>query len=89
VIISITENNRTEYNALFKKAYEELLAEGKIEANAEGRFTSLNEFFAHMSDLYELDPVYTMLPLDEEPFEINANTRTIKVPASFSKAAGL
>lgn len=42
-----------------------------------------------MQDLLEINPVYTMLPLDEEVFEINADTRTIKVPASFSKSAGM
>lgn len=30
-----------------------------------------------------------MLPLDEEPFEIDANTRSIKIPAAFNKCAGV
>ena len=33
-----------------------------------------------MADLLALDPVYMMLPLDENPFAINANTRAIVAP---------
>lgn len=33
-----------------------------------------------MADLYELDITYMMLPIDETPFAINANTRTITAP---------
>lgn len=51
---------------------------------------TLEEYFANIGSLYhatEGDPryKYIMLPLDEEPFEINANTREITVPASFKK----
>ncbi len=42
-----------------------------------------------MANLYELDHTYLMLPLDEDQFEINLNTRTISVPTSFSKISGV
>jgi hypothetical protein len=32
---------------------------------------------------------YTILPLDEEPFPINANTRKIDVPAEFKYGVGV
>jgi hypothetical protein len=42
-----------------------------------------------MKDLVELSPSYAMIPSDEKPFEINANTRTVLVPADFAKCAGV
>ena len=32
---------------------------------------------------------YVMMPIDEEPFKIDLNTRTIEVPQSFSKCASV
>lgn len=49
---------------------------------AEG-IRTLEEFFGHLQDLYRLNPKYIMLPLDEEPFKIDADKRTITVPNSF------
>jgi hypothetical protein len=46
-------------------------------------FTGLDDYFAHIGDLIALDPIFAMLPLDEEPFKINANTRDITIPSSF------
>lgn len=47
---------------------------------------SLNEYFSHITTLARINPAkYTRLPLDENLFEINANTRTITVPSDFSK----
>jgi hypothetical protein len=37
-----------------------------------------NMYFAQYSK-------YLMLPLDEEPFKINANSRTISIPTNFAK----
>lgn len=47
--------------------------------------SSLNEYFASIVELAKIDKVYTVLPLDEEVFEIDANTREISVPQTFSK----
>ena len=38
----------------------------------------------HVPDDVYIDPIYTMLPLEEELFKIDANTREIKVPKHFS-----
>ena len=45
--------------------------------------TSLNQYFSYIKNLAAIDPVYTRLPLDEDNFEINLNTRKIDVPAHF------
>ena len=75
----------------FDKAF--ALLKGKNLLNAEevkyGRFLSLDGYFAHMQDLVLTDPVYTMIPSDEEPFVIDANARTISIPAAFNKCAGV
>lgn len=82
MIITITEKNAHLYNALFAKAYQELKSRNllKIEENDEGRFLSLDDYFAHMADLLTINNTYMMLPLDESPFTINANTRSITAP---------
>lgn len=47
--------------------------------------TTLEEYYSWIKDLGELDRRYTVLPLDEPHFEIDANTRAIKIPAEFKK----
>jgi hypothetical protein len=90
----------TVYNAenyaqqwFFDKAFQTLL---KLQPNALtdkekaiGAFTSLDGYFAHMKDLIQLSPSFAMIPSDEEPFVIDANARTIAVPASFNKCASV
>lgn len=75
----------------FDKAFA-LLESKKLLNNDEikyGRFLSLDGYFAHMKDLVLADPVFTMIPSDEEPFVIDANARTISIPAAFNKCAGV
>jgi len=50
--------------------------------------SSLQEYFSYIQELSSLDMTYTVLPLDEEPFIIDANTRQITVPEAF-KANGI
>lgn len=45
--------------------------------------SSLQEYFSYIQELSSLDMTYTVLPLDEEPFQIDANTRQITVPEAF------
>lgn len=76
---------------LFSKAFsalkaKNLLTEKELEL---GRFLSLDGYFAHMKDLIAIEPNYVLIPTDEKPFVINANTRTITIPADFSKCAGV
>lgn len=47
--------------------------------------TSIEEYFSWLKVLGRTDRKYTVLPLDEPHFEIDANTRVIKIPADFKK----
>jgi hypothetical protein len=47
--------------------------------------TTLEEYFSWIRNLGNINRKYTILPLDEDHFEINANTRAINIPASFKK----
>ena len=46
--------------------------------------TSLEELFEFMYFITNFTPLYTRLPLDEEPFFIDADKRTISVPKDFA-----
>jgi hypothetical protein len=87
------ENSKQQW--LLEKAYKTLLAyeEGAVlteQEKANGGFLSLDGYYAHMRDLVMLDANYLMLPSDEEPLVIDANSRTIKVPTNtFGKCAGV
>lgn len=92
-MITVYNSGNYAQQIFLKEAYATLAAQGNIlnqdELNA-GRFLSLDGYFAHMAELVSLQPSYVLIPSDEEPFEINANTREIKVPASsFGKCAGV
>lgn len=77
----------------FKKAFNTLLVDHPDVLTEDekkyGKFLSLDGYFAHMQDLILINPVYAMIPSDEESFKIDANTRTITIPASFNKCAGV
>lgn len=56
--------------------------------NAKIGITSLEEYFNWLPDLKERNgkpTKYTILPLDEEHFKIDANTRAINIPNEFKK----
>ena len=76
----------TDYSKLFEKASIALGAKSEDEY-----ITSLNEYFMNIVDLVAMENglQYTILPLDEEPFVINANTREIEVPPSFKDGVGV
>ena len=87
VIVTVNSNEKEisvtdKYNRLFAKAYQALeKVPGKLTVTHDDKmFHSIDEYFAHLADLYELDPTYIMLPLDETPFTIDANKRTITNP---------
>lgn len=75
----------------FDKAFALLWEKGKLNQAEKdlGRFLSLEGYFAHLDELVLTDPVYVLIPTDEEPFEINANARTITIPAAFNKCTGV
>lgn len=47
--------------------------------------TSLDELFAYIKDIQTIAPRYTRLPIDEDLFVIDTNTRVITIPPSFAK----
>lgn len=91
MIVSINKLNSDGYIALFTEAYNYLkeLDKGYVEMDRE-RFASLAEYYSHMADFFDNQKYkYVMLPIDEEPFKIDLNTRTIEIPQSFSKCASV
>ena len=91
MIVTVNNNNSDKYLNLFTEAYEYLkeLDNGYVDVNQE-RFSSLAEYYSHMADFFENQKYkYVMLPLDEEPFIIDLNTRSINVPTSFVKCASV
>ena len=89
----------TVYNAknlaqqwFFKRAYDHLERAGLLleaSQNDNKTFLSLEGYFANIGNLIQLRTEYAMIPSDEEPFEINANTRSIKIPAAFAKGVAI
>lgn len=80
VIVIKDESNLHLYNALFAEAYQLLEKDGKVREDCvheDKAFQTLEEYFAHIGDLSEYGAKFLMLPLDENPFTINANNRTI------------
>lgn len=87
----IVSQQNTDYTMLFTEAYEYLrdLDKGYVDENKE-RFGSLAEYYYHMADFFETQKYkYVMLPIDEEPFKIDLNTRAIEIPQSFAKCASV
>lgn len=83
MITSVNSSNAAKYSALFSKATTALQQKGDIIDNSE--ITSLEEYFAYIKNLSKIDRRYTILPVDEEVFDINADTRQIAIPSSFKK----
>lgn len=81
---SMITNQTQAYASLFEKASLALGLEKE-----EDKITNLNEYFNNIEELSALDLKYTILPLDEETFDINANTRTITIPPSFKNGVGV
>jgi gamma-glutamylcysteine synthetase len=82
MIVSMNERNSDGYIALFTEAYNYLrdLDKGYVDENKE-RFGSLAEYYSHMADFFENQKYkYVMLPIEEEPFKIDLNTRNIEIP---------
>lgn len=88
MITSLNKNNQAKYTVLFEKAYDDLKKANLLtpEEIAQERYTKLEEYFTRIEDLAKISNTYLMLPLDEEIFEINANTRVITVPPLFKKS---
>ena len=57
---------------------------GWVDTDEPETITSLEELFTNMEFITRFANLYTRLPLDEEPFFIDANKRTIDVPKDFA-----
>lgn len=77
MITKITPENTTKYKALFEKVSEIL--------NIEPAISTLDEYFQHLHEISLKDPSLIILPLDEEKFFIDGNSRKITVPQAFTK----
>lgn len=77
MITKITPENTTKYKALFEKVSEIL--------NLEPAISTLDEYFQHLHEISLKDPSLIILPLDEEKFFIDGNSRKITVPQAFVK----
>lgn len=92
MITYVNSSNTIRYSALFEKATL-ALKDANIITDDSMAITSLEEYFAYIKELSSLkddqgNPIgrrYTILPIDEETFDINADTRQITVPPSFKK----
>ena len=77
MITKITPENTTRYQALFEKVSEIL--------NLKPAISTLDEYFQHLNEISQKDPSLIILPLDEEKFFIDGNSRKITVPQAFTK----
>jgi len=87
IISSGLNANGTKYDKLFEEANKAL------NATEEDKITTLNDYFVRLNEIVLNEDIYhpkfITLPADEDLFEINANTRTIKVPDIFKSGAGV
>ena len=97
----ITRDNGNNYSDLCAKATEILreLDPGALGGQDAPDLADINDYFTVLGSMRKLvadksknvDPYFLILPstADEEPFEINANTRTIKIPDAFKNGIGV
>lgn len=78
MITKITPENTTKYKALFEKVSEIL----NLEPAA---ISTLDKYFQHLNEISLKDPSLIILPLDEEKFSIDGNSRKIVIPQAFTK----
>ena len=89
MITKIDSTNQAKYDILFANAMKDLR---KNPEWADVEINSLESYFSNINKLLNLADKsvdyrrrYTILPLDENYFNIDTNTRMIEVPASFRK----
>ena len=64
--------------------YDEFWVDNLTTGKKEIKISTLEQYFSIISELVEERPSYGIMPLDESYFEINANTRSIKIPDEFT-----
>lgn len=77
MITYVNSTNLSKYNALFDKA------SAALNLSDNDKILGLNDYFSYIEQLKQIDYHYAVLPLDEDVFEINANTRAIAIPKDF------
>lgn len=83
MITKVTKDNHNKYDLLFAAANDVL----GFDALSDDAIGSIDEYFQALetiTDRSEYATKFIALPLDEPVFEINADTREIKVPSAFS-----
>ena len=93
-MITLDKNDQVSglYTKLFQKASDLLSTEGNpvVINTLDDYFLKFGDITAKLRDQEgNFDESYYLLPFDEPPFEIDANTREIKVPESFKKGAAV
>ena len=76
MITYVDEKSSARYTKLFKDASEALKLQNEI--------TTIGGYLDHLNDLLKLDPKWVRLPVDEEVFKIDANSRKITIPSDFA-----
>lgn len=87
MITKITPENTTRYQALFEKVNEILDLPKKDEQGTviTHAISTLDGYFQHLNEISQKDPSLIILPLDEEKFFIDGNSRKIAIPQAFTK----
>lgn len=80
MITKVDSSNLSKYKELFTKANTLL----NISEESADAITTIDQFFQHLGEIAEADPSLIILPLDENRFEIDGNTRKIKIPQAFT-----
>lgn len=79
MITYVDEKSIARYTKLFEGATDALKTTDTPEV-----ITSLGRYLDRLNDLLKLDPKFVRLPIDEEVFKIDANSRKINVPKEFA-----
>lgn len=93
-LLNHNSQNWEKYSVLFKDAWADLKAKGRLTDRDAAKtdavaFSNIQHYLSYIQELMDIDKKYLLLPLDEAPFEINANTREIKIPPEFAKCSGV
>ncbi len=76
MITYVDEKSSARYTKLFKDASEALKLQNEI--------ATIGGYLDHLNELLKLAPKWVRLPVDEEVFKIDANSRKINVPKDFA-----
>lgn len=89
MITQVNSTNNDKYTILFKKVTDLLHENGELDSDV--KIHTLDQYFNKLgaiADIAKKDGNYSLLrlPLDEEPFYINLDDRSITIPDAFKKS---